>query len=190
MNRIPRYFPEGVTIGISPEGQEGPGAYGLNRNVALTVLVGTEDKVTANFALVQPSVQADGPRIIAAIVDVLGGGEVPDVSEFSQERYRGPDTTRPGNPPPRERGDAEVDLRELLQPVIDKSATPEQVAAAAKALEEYAEEHPETRLEIGRIGRRIVDSGNLGNYGTPEAREYIRKWAEEYVESTKDDTDE
>ena len=63
-------------------------------------------------------------------------------------------------------------------------------AAAAEAVEEYAKEHPETRLEIGRIGRRIVDSGNLGNYGTAEAQEYIRKWAEEYTDSDGDDADE
>ena len=35
--------------GISMDGGEGPGVYGLNRNVSLTVLVGKEDRVTANF---------------------------------------------------------------------------------------------------------------------------------------------
>jgi hypothetical protein len=38
----------------------------------MTVLVGKDDKVTANFALVQPSLQADGPKIAAAIADALG----------------------------------------------------------------------------------------------------------------------
>jgi len=52
----------GVIYGISKNGQEGPGTYGLNRNVELTILVGKEGKVTANFALVQPSAQVDGPR--------------------------------------------------------------------------------------------------------------------------------
>jgi hypothetical protein len=186
MNRIPQYFPEGITIGISPEGQEGPGAYGLNRNVALTVLVGNEDKVTANFALVQPSVQADGPKIFAAIVDALGGGEVPDVSEFSGPRYRGADDSRPNNRPPRGGNQTNENLRPLLQPVIDRNATAEEVAAAAKAVEEYAAEHPEARLEIGRIGRRIVEAGVLENYGTAAAQEYIRKWAKEYTEPDAD----
>lgn len=192
MNQIPQYFPEGITIGISPEGQEGPGAYGLNRNVALTVLVGNEDKVTANFALVQPSEQADGPKIFAAVVDVLGGGEVPDVSEFSGPRYQRRENTRPGSPQPqpRERNQTNEALRPLLQPVIDKTATADEVAAAAKAVEEYAEDHPEARLEIGRIGRRIVDSGNIGNYGTAAAQEYIRKWAREYTEGDAPGADE
>ncbi len=45
-----------VTVGISVDGEEGPGVYGLNRNVELTVLVAKQGVVTANFALVQPSV--------------------------------------------------------------------------------------------------------------------------------------
>ena len=42
--------------------------------MSLTVLVGKEGVVSANFALVQPSVQADGPKILKAIVDALGRG--------------------------------------------------------------------------------------------------------------------
>lgn len=77
-------LPAGVPVGISTDGQEGPGAYGLNRKVQMTVLVGKGDKVTANFALVQPSVQADGPRIAQAIVDVLGGGKGPTAEELGK----------------------------------------------------------------------------------------------------------
>jgi len=39
--------------GISPDGEEGPGSYGLNRKMTLTILVANKGKVTANFALVQ-----------------------------------------------------------------------------------------------------------------------------------------
>jgi len=78
----------GLPVGISADGQEGPGAYGLNRKVQMTVLVGKDDKVTANFALVQPSVQADGPKIGQAIVDVLGGGKGPTAEEL--QRLNGP----------------------------------------------------------------------------------------------------
>lgn len=34
MNRVPEYFPKQIRLGISVDGKEGPGAYGLNRNVA------------------------------------------------------------------------------------------------------------------------------------------------------------
>ena len=48
--RATNALPSGVPIGISKDGAEGPGAYGLNRKVAVTVLVAKENKVTANFA--------------------------------------------------------------------------------------------------------------------------------------------
>ena len=65
-------LPQGVPIGISTDGIEGPGAYGLNRKVTVTVLVAKEDKATSNFALIQPSVAADGPKIIEAIAAAAG----------------------------------------------------------------------------------------------------------------------
>jgi hypothetical protein len=89
MKKVEKYFPKGVAFGLSLEDAEGPGAYGLNRNVTLTVLVGKEGKVTANLALVQPSIQADGPKILKAIVDVTGGGKVPTIAELAGPQYRG-----------------------------------------------------------------------------------------------------
>jgi len=65
-------LPQGVPIGISTDGIEGPGAYGLNRKVTVTVLVAKDDKVTANFALIQPSVAVDAPKIIEAIANAAG----------------------------------------------------------------------------------------------------------------------
>src|SRR5436190_22034662 len=60
-------------LGISPDGKEGPGSYGLNRSMTLTIVVAKEGKVTANFALVQPSLQADLPKILDEVVKVAGG---------------------------------------------------------------------------------------------------------------------
>ena len=87
MKRAQHALPKKVPIGISVDGQEGPGAYGLNRDMTLTILVAKENKVTGNFALVQPSVQADGPKVLKAMVDVLGGGEVPTLARLGGERY-------------------------------------------------------------------------------------------------------
>jgi hypothetical protein len=69
-----------ASVGISSDGAEGPGAYGLNRNVGLTVLVANEGKVTANYALIQPSV-TDAPAILKEVV-ALVGGEVPALEEL------------------------------------------------------------------------------------------------------------
>jgi len=76
-------LPKGVTIGISTDGAEGPGAYGLNRKVQLTVLVAKDNKVTANFALVQPSVAADGPKIAEAIAASVGA-KAPTAEELQK----------------------------------------------------------------------------------------------------------
>ncbi len=57
-------------VGISVDGKEGPGAYGLNREVTLTVLVARDNKVAANFALLTPNA-TDAPKIDAAIDEVL-----------------------------------------------------------------------------------------------------------------------
>jgi hypothetical protein len=53
LKRIKHALAQNAPIGISLDGREGPGSLGLNRNVTLTILVGKEGKVTANFALVQ-----------------------------------------------------------------------------------------------------------------------------------------
>jgi hypothetical protein len=86
VNTVQAQLPKGVTYAISHDGIEGPGSYGLNRNVTLTVLVGTEGKVTENFALIQPQLQADGPKIMKAIADVTGGGDVPVIEPERRAR--------------------------------------------------------------------------------------------------------
>jgi len=52
-----QYWSAGSPVEILTVGTEGPGRYGVNRNVTLTILIVSENKVSANFALVQPSAQ-------------------------------------------------------------------------------------------------------------------------------------
>jgi hypothetical protein len=70
----------GKPVGISVDGAEGPGSFGLNRKVNLTILVAKHNKIAANFALVQPSM-TDAPKILAE-VNKLIGGEVPTTPEL------------------------------------------------------------------------------------------------------------
>ncbi|MGB7324042.1 MAG: hypothetical protein WBD31_04170, partial [Rubripirellula sp.] len=65
---VAKHFSSNTIYAFSPDGMEGPGNYGLNRNVILTILVGDKGKVTANFPIVQPQLQVDGPKIMKAIV--------------------------------------------------------------------------------------------------------------------------
>ena len=81
MKRAAGALPKEVALGISKDGKEGPGEYGLNRKVTMTILMANEGKVTANFALIQPSLQADAPKVLQAIVDVIGG-KAPTLDEL------------------------------------------------------------------------------------------------------------
>ena len=69
-NMIQKEIPNEVLIGISPDGREGPGSYGLNRNVAQTILVTKDEKVLHNFAFTQPMLYTD-PHILGAIAQVM-----------------------------------------------------------------------------------------------------------------------
>ena len=183
MNRISRYFPHGVNIGISPDGKEGPGAYGLNRNVALTVLVAKESRVTACFALVQPSLEVDAPKIFKAIAEVLGEEDVPRVSDYSRQSAKRMAATKDGSGQPGREEPQDPKLRPLLSPVIRKTATDDEVDAAAKKVEHYAAENAVARKQIGDIARRIIAAKKIQNYGTEKCQEYLTKWAKEFTET-------
>jgi hypothetical protein len=170
MKRASNALPKDVPIGISADGQEGPGSYGLNRNVALTVLVGNGNKVTANFALVQPSIQADAPTIAKEIVAALGGGKVPTLAELGARGYG--DTTNSRIEDPK--------LDPLLRALIQKTATAEQVQEAIRAIEAYVADKPAGQQRIGDTARRIIDGGKLDNYGTPAAQSQLKVWAEKF----------
>jgi hypothetical protein len=70
---VTQVLPRGVPIGISTDGANGPPAYNLSRNVVATVIVVKDNRVTANFALPQPSAADDAPKIAEAIAAVLRG---------------------------------------------------------------------------------------------------------------------
>jgi len=174
LKRMRHALAQDAPIGISVDGREGPGSYGLNRNVTLTILVGKDGKVTANYAIVQPSLQADLPKILNSVVAVAGG-QVPKLEDL------------PGFPAMAKApvsNEAE-NLRPLLTPVIRRDASPEDVDKAALALEEYVTKKEAARREVGRIANTIIDGGKLSNYGTPRAQEYLRKWAKTYGSPAK-----
>ena len=168
MKVVRRHFATGPLYGISLDGVEGPGAYGLNRNVTLTVLVAKDGKVTANFALVQPSLQADGPKIGKALADVLGG-KPPTVAELGGGRY---------NQPARMVRDEK--LEPLIRAVLRKDADEDAVKKAVSAVEAYLKEKPPAKRDLGNWARQISTSDRFRNLGTPAARQSIKTWSKEY----------
>jgi hypothetical protein len=157
-----------VPLGISADGAEGPGAYGLNRKMGLTILVAKQNRVTANFALVQPSL-TEVPKILGEVVKLIGG-EVPPLEQL---------VPQPGMMK-KQGGVAQAEFRELLAPVIRKDSEPAAVEQAAAAVEEYVKGNAARQRELGRIAHTIVASGRIANYGTPKAQEILRQWAEKY----------
>jgi beta-lactamase regulating signal transducer with metallopeptidase domain len=70
-SKIVPHVPSDVLLGISPDGREGPGSYGLNRSVAQTVIIAKDGKVLHNFAFTQPMLRPD-PYVLGAVADAIG----------------------------------------------------------------------------------------------------------------------
>ncbi len=70
-------------VSLSVDGVEGPGAYGLNRNVAMTVLVAKGNKVVDNLVFQAPNFR-DLETIMGAVAKALGKPE-PILAEVQQE---------------------------------------------------------------------------------------------------------
>ncbi len=158
--------------GVSLEGREGPGSYGLNRLVTLTILIARDDKVTANYALVQPSLQVDLLKIVKSITEVVGG-TVPTMDELiGKEAMRAMQGDKKGDA-------AAPDVSGLVRPLIQKKATEDEVTQIAEKIEKTMKADEAVRREIYRIATTISGSGKLTDYGTAKAQEYLTKWAKE-----------
>lgn len=178
MNRVQQHFTPDVFHGLSPDGADGPGAYGLNRNVTLTILVGKAGQVTANFALVQPSLQADGPKILQAIVDATGADKVPKLAELT--RGRGTGMARMN----RRLMQQDPQLGTLLRAVIQREASAEDVEKAVAAVDQYVAANRTAQKHLGRIAATVVNSERLANYGTEPAQRALKQWAETFGPAT------
>jgi hypothetical protein len=69
-------------VGLSVDGAEGPGNYGLNKECLMTILAVKDGKVAANFALVQPGI-ADAPKVIAALAKACGDEAPPTIEQLA-----------------------------------------------------------------------------------------------------------
>ncbi|MDP6718837.1 MAG: hypothetical protein QGF59_09325, partial [Pirellulaceae bacterium] len=70
---------------ISLDGPDGPGPYGLNRNVAMTILIAKDNKVVGNHVLTQPNL-TDAPKILGSLADALGKPKPPSDKIRSEMR--------------------------------------------------------------------------------------------------------
>ena len=169
--RIKHAFNTETPTGVSLEGLEGPGRFGLNRLVMLTIVLSKENKVVANYALVQPSLQVDLPKIAKSIVELIGG-PVPTLEELvGKDTMRMVQGETKGTPQP--------DVSGLVRPLIQKNATDAQVDQLAEKIEQAMKDDQAVRREIYRVATAVTGGGKLSNYGTTKAQEYLIKWAKE-----------
>ena len=179
-------------LGISVDGPEGPGAYGLNREVALTILVAKEGRVAANFAIVQPN-ETDAPRIREAVEAVLrvpaaAPEGTPDelkaeILKLREELLRLKEEVetlklRQEKPPaPAMRKPAEDErLVNQCRRLIQRAATEADLDAAVKDIEAYIEGKDELRKQYVDILDRVLGL----EYGNDLGKAVMKKQAEKH----------
>jgi hypothetical protein len=112
-SRFAERLGENLVPGISRDGRDGPGAYGLNRNVAMTILIAKEGKVTHNFAFPQSMLYPD-PYVLGAIAEVIGESRE-TVQQWLSELQSAEPAMRGGNATPT---DGRVALRKRLGELV------------------------------------------------------------------------
>ncbi|MEM8667004.1 MAG: hypothetical protein AAGG48_05780 [Planctomycetota bacterium] len=157
-------------IGVSVDGGEGPGAYGLNRNVELTILVAKENKVTANFALVQPSV-TEASKIAAELAKLLDkpAPTAEQLAKYISPRMQ-PNMQR-GQRRPGASNNGGDELRTLMRGLIN-AADDDASDKAIKAIDEWIGKEDGRRAQVKRMANAVLERG----LGSEKVQEQLKKW--------------
>lgn len=175
-------------VGISLDGAEGPGNYGLNKDCMMTILAAKENKVTANFALVQPGI-ADAPKVIEALAKVCGDTAPPAVEQLtaramprgnarSEGRMQMAGQDYPGAVP----NDAKLNslLRQLIRPTND-AATVDRLLAE---MEGHVKGNAELTKQAVDGWTRVLHFGD--RYGTVYARDRGKEFLQKLQAADKE----
>lgn len=170
-------------VGLSLDGAEGPGNYGLNKDCLMTVLGVRSNVVVTNFALVQPGI-ADAPRIIAALAALCGDTNPPSAEVLLAAANAGrmaPDRNRTNAPAGKDPFPGSVPTDDRLQGLLRRFIRPTNDNATADAIlaevKEYIAKDPELRKQAADGWTRVLHFGD--RYGT----EYSRKIGTEFLKS-------
>ena len=180
-------------LGISVDGPEGPGAYGLNREVALTILVAKDDRVAANFAIVQPN-ETDAPRIreaVDAVLRVAAAAPEGTADELKAEILRLREEVlrlkeevealklrqeKPAPAPAMRKPAEDERLVNHCRRLIQRAATEADLEAAVKDIEAYIEGKDEMRKQYVDILDRVLGL----NYGNDLGKAVMKAQAEKH----------
>lgn len=139
-------------------GKDGPETYGLNDKVQITVLVAKENKVVANFALSDPNVKEDAPKIIAAVAKLLGK-DPPKAEPEEKKKVR-----------PQEKS---AELQKLMRQMIQKDNTEADVKRIADEMTKWAGRDEAKVKELRAYAARVVEL----QYGNEHAQAALKKLA-------------
>jgi hypothetical protein len=174
-------------VGLSLDGAEGPGNYGLNKECLMTIVVATNNHVASNFALVQPGI-ADAPKVIDALAKASGDPQPPAIDRLTarQQGRRGPGQEGAmANPDPGNKAkdafpgavptDATLQglLRRFIRPSNDNAA----VDAVLAEVITHIKGSPDLRQQAIDGWTRILHFGD--RYGTAYARERGREFLDQ-----------
>jgi hypothetical protein len=189
-------------VGLSLDGAEGPGNYGLNKECMMTVVAAKNNQVTANFAFVQPGI-ADAPKIIEALAKTCGDTSPPSIEQLSgpavargSAREAGrmqneagtkssstkPETkTEESKPKESFPGAVPTDptlnslLRQMIRPATEDAAVDKLFAQ----MKEHIQGNPDLTKQAMDGWVRVLHFGD--RYGTPHSRKIGR----EFLDSSK-----
>ena len=167
LNRAKKSLGLRSPVAIALDGIEGPGNYGLNRKATLTVLVAKDDKVVANFALVQPN-ETDAPKVLAAMAKLVGQ-KPPTPAEL----LAGAGTpARPADPA---KPAADPELQRLMRRMINKNNDEATVKDIAAEMVQWAGTDAKKQAQLKEYCKLIVKL----DYGTDAAKKALRRLAGE-----------
>ncbi|MHC4994743.1 MAG: hypothetical protein ACYTGQ_06765 [Planctomycetota bacterium] len=153
LQRGASWFGVGVPAGVSLDGAEGPGAYGLNRNVTITVVVAKDNKVTANFALVQPSL-TEVDEVLSPVTELIDSAFVPNddqVQYLFSSTHLAPHLVEKGGQATR---DPNLRLKILTLLTADN---PQKINTAAQAIEAYVADNAKLQHELFRSAKMLLN---------------------------------
>lgn len=154
-------------VSISLDGLEGPGNYGLNRKMTVTILVAKDNKVVANFPIIQPN-ETDAPKVLEAMAKVLGK-PAPTAEEVAAAGVsRRPDAG--ANPNGRD-----PELTTLMRKLLQQNNDEATVKDVADAMVKWAGEDARKKAQLAEYCKTVVKLG----YGNDLAKRALKRLAGE-----------
>ena len=164
-----------VPVGVSVDGAEGPGAYGLNRNVELTVLIAHENRIVANFALVQPS-ESEAAKIAAPLAKLVDQPP-PDLDQLRKLGFPGRMQARMRSTDRRPAAAAsdQLGLRKMMREFVN-AETPDQTKQQASAIEKWVNEKASRKAALGKMAGSVLERLQLSS----DAKPIVEQWRDKY----------